>query len=121
MLWGEDPGGVVDFASVVQNAILRDGHMITIPDVRKVEGWYDDPDEENNADTSIGMCMPGTDQWTVVKAVDLCPVKSEPSEGKSEADSCRLAKKLVDHNVIGFDPGNPGESAERRDDEVREP
>lgn len=121
MLWGEDPGGVVDLASVVQNAILRDGYMITIPDVGEVEGGYDDPDEENNANTSIGMRMPGTDQGTAEKSVDLCPVESEASEGKSEADTGRLTEKLVDDDVIGSDPGDPGKSAERRDDEVREP
>lgn len=76
----KDPASIIYCARIVQDAVLRDWHILAVPDTTIVESRDDDPAKEYYSDTGVGKSVPGTDQRAVVERIDLTPIKCEPCE-----------------------------------------
>ena len=114
MFRGQDSGYVVNITLVVQDAVLRDGNIISVPHTGEVESRDHDPYEEDDADSSVGVCVPWADQRAVVERIDLSPVESEASEREAKGNTGLLSEKLVDDDVVWLDPCDPSKETRGR-------
>ena len=55
----KDPGGVIGSTSVVDNSILGNGQVVGIPYSRIMKSWRNNPDKDDNANTSVGVRYTG--------------------------------------------------------------
>ena len=76
-----------------------------------------EPEEEHNADQSVGNSVPRRNK----RAVSVCRYLSPIERNGQQRDARPPAEDLVDNNVIGTDPAREAEDAEERRDKARKP
>lgn len=109
---------VVRLLGIVKRPGTGDGQVLGVPSVGVVDGRHDDPEDGNDGDGNGEKNRSWRDQWRPNVGGDLVPVQTEAVGEQTQAS--QGSENLVDNDVLGLDPGDPGKVRERLEDEAGE-